>query len=341
MKFRHTGFGLALLALGTAGAFAQKSLVPYPKLYVCNNEGTDFMVVDMETHEVVKTVDVGGQPHGIAVPAKGDRAYISCSGPNDVVAIDTETDRILWRADCGPNPHSIAVTPDGRYAYVGIFGAAGERAETEVFDTRLGKRIKTIQTGRGPHVLYALNNQHVYVTAWLDHHVSVIDVASQSVVRTIPVPGIPRPIAVDPSEERLYVALSGFHGFVVADIAKGRVDNLIELPPFPPGAPVPEHNTPVHGLDFRPGGKELYVTSVIDDKIYIYDMPGLGLAGRIEVGDGPNWIAFTPEGDRAYVTNALENTVSVIDTNRRKVIATIRAGAAPKRLAVIADRTGN
>lgn len=330
-----------VLLFGLAGPGRAAEPVPYPKLYVCNNEGTDFNVVDLLTHKVVKTIDVGGQPHGITATAKGDRVYISCSGPNDVIAIDTATEEILWRTPVGTNPHMLAATPDGRYVFVTIFGnpPASILAQTDVIDTQQKQRIKTIQTGSGPHVAYAPSNDRVYVTAWFGKHVSVIDVGTLEIVKQIPCAGIVRPIAINKAEKRMFVALSGFHGFVEADLEKGHLVNIVEHPPYPPSAPVPEHNTPVHGLDFRPGEEELWVTSVIDDKIYVYDLPGTTLAGKVEVGDGPNWITFTPDGKRAYVSNALEDTISAIDCDSRREIAKIKVGHVPKRLLVVGDRT--
>ena len=87
--------------------------------------------------------------------------------------------------------------------------------------------------------------------------------------------------------------------------------------------------------EIRPGGKELYVTSVIDDKIYVYTLPESKLSGVIETGPWPNWIVFSPDGRRAYVTNAADDTVSAIDTGTRKVIATTKVGIVPKRMAVV------
>lgn len=331
---------LIFLAL-SASVHAGEGAVPLPKLYVCNNDGTDFMVVDMDSNKVVKTIDVGGHPQGSTITAKGDRVYLSCSGPNDVIAVDTATDQIAWRTPCGVNPHQLAVTPDGKFIYVGIFGnAPGNISDmTDVIDTATRKRIKSIKTGPGPHIVYCRSNERVYVTSWMGHYVSVLDVPTRKILKQIPCAGIVRPIVVDEAEKNMYVALSGFHGFVVADLEKGELTNVVENPPYPAGTPVPEHNTPVHGLEIRPGGKELWVTSVIDDKIYIYNLPACALAGKIEVGDGPNWIIFSPDGKRAYVSNAQDNTVSAIDAEARKTTASIKVGKAPKRVIIVADRS--
>ena len=323
------------IGLVIPAAHAEKTYSPNQKLYVASNEGTDIYVVNMDNHQVEKIIDVGGAPHGLTVTAKGDWAYASCSGINKLVAIDTKTDEIAWSTDVGANPHGLAVTPDGRFVYVTIFGLGQSESMTDIIDTKLRKRIKTLDTGPGAHVAYCPNDEHAYASSWFGQKVNVIDVATQEIVQTIPFPGFVRPIAVDKSERWLYTAISGFHGFLVADLEKGFPTKLIEHPPFPAGAQVPDHNTPVHGLEIRPGGEELYVTSVIDNKIYVYDLPLCTLSGVIPTGTWPNWIVFSPDGERAYVTNALDDTVSAIDTATRKVIATTKVGTVPKRLAVV------
>lgn len=327
---------VAVTVCGVAGADAPR-YSPEQKVYVASNEGTDIYVVDMDTHQVRNVIEVGGAPHGLTVTAKGDWAYASCSEINKLVAIDTKTDEIAWSVDIGVNPHGLAVTPDGRYVYITIFGQGQSQSATDVVDTKLRKRIKTIQTGPGAHVAYCPTNERAYITSWFGQSVSVIEIATQEIVQTIPFPGMVRPIAVDKSERWIYTALSGFHGFVVGDLESGFPTKLVENPPFPAGAQVPDHNTPVHGLEIRPGGKELYVTSVIDNKIYIYDLPRCTLSGVIPTGTGPNWIVFSPDGRRAYVTNALDDTISAIDTETRKVIATTKVGIVPKRIAVVGE----
>ena len=334
LRISLTVLGFFLLS-GAPGLADTTTYSPDLKLYVASNEGTDIYVVNMDDHKVEKVIEVGGAPHGLTVTAKGDYAYASCSKINKLVAINTRTDEIEWSCDIGNNPHGLASTPDGRFVYITIFGTGRTQSGTDVVDTKLRKRINTLETGPGAHVAYAPNNEHVYATSWFDRKVSVIDTSTQEIVQTIMFPGMVRPIAVDKEEKWIYTALSGFHGFIIGDLEKGYATNLVEHPPFPAGTKVPDHNTPVHGLEIRPGGKELYVTSVIDDKIYIYTLPDCKLSGVIETGTWPNWVVFSPDGRRAYVTNAADDTVSAIDTGTREVIATTKVGIVPKRLVVV------
>ena len=86
---------------------------------------------------------------------------------------------------------------------------------------------------------------------------------------------MPRPLAVTQDERTLYCALSDLHGFVIADIPSRKVVQTVKLPAVPAGTTFPVPHTPTHGLELRPGEKELWVTSCGTDTIYIWD-PNIG-----------------------------------------------------------------
>jgi YVTN family beta-propeller protein len=89
-----------------------------------------------------------------------------------------------------------------------------------------------------------------------------------------------------------------------------------------------------HGLALTPDGKEPWVTSLLDDCIYIYDLQAGKFTGRMDTGDGPNWIAFSPDGKYGCVSNTDSDDVSIFDVRQRRALARIKVGKVPKRLVV-------
>ncbi|MEM9730283.1 MAG: beta-propeller fold lactonase family protein, partial [Myxococcota bacterium] len=102
-----------------------------------------------------------------------------------------------------------------------------------------------------------------------------------------------------------------------------------------------------HGIGLNPDETELWATSTMADKWYVYSVPELEQLAVIDIpeGNAPNWIAFTPDGAFAYVSNTtfvpdengeprtdVNGTVTVIDTQRREVVGTIEVGPLPKRI---------
>jgi YVTN family beta-propeller protein len=86
-------------------------------------------VVDTATNTVVKSIDVGLHPTGMALSPGGDRLYVTCANSDTVAAIDTATDQVtrtlhvgLLGPDRNPllgsSPNAVAVSPDGGTLYV-------------------------------------------------------------------------------------------------------------------------------------------------------------------------------------------------------------------------------
>jgi YVTN family beta-propeller protein len=167
------------------------------------------------------------------------------------------------------------------------------------------------------------------------HEVNLIDLERLEYTAKVPVGGVPRPIAITRDERTLYSALSNLHGFVIVDIPSRKLVRKIELPPAPPNTDPLEPHAPTHGLALSPDGRELWVTSLGDGGMYVFDTGAQTLSKIIPVGKGPNWVAFSPEGRYCAVSNTTSNDCSVIDTKSRREVARVRVGHAPKRLVAV------
>lgn len=301
-------------------------------LYVTNSAGDDVTLVDVATHKVIGSIRTGPTPHGIEASPDGTRLYISGETDDDIIAIDTTTSTILWRAAIGDRPNYIAISGDGRYVYAPIRSSD----YADVVDTVAQKKIKSIHVGHSPHNAYRAPVQNwVYVTSMEEDKITIIDVATQSAIGEIPVGGETRPAAITNDNTRLYVALTGLHGFVVVDIAQRRVVDKLELPPSDVEAVSTYGYTPTHGLDLRPDNRQFWITSVFGNAVRAFSVPGHKLLGVIPVGEVPNWMTFGLDGKTLYVSNSGSNDVSVIDTEKIREIARIPVGLAPKRLLVV------
>ena len=167
-----------------------------------------------------------------------------------------------------------------------------------------------------------------------------IDTATNLVSRVYELSGDPRPAQITEDDKTMYVQLSAFHGFIELDLEAGEETRRIEWPEpdeLPPsyGTESPLE-TKSHGLKITPDGKEIWANTNMENKTYVYSLPDLEQLATIEVGEGPNWIAFGGDGSTAYVTNtnclAPNSTVSVIDVATREVVKTLDVGKCPKRI---------
>src|SRR5262249_4240580 len=152
---------------------------------VTNSAGDDVTVIDVATNKPLGRIEVGPNPHGIAVPASQDVVYVSIEGGKRgaLVTIDPRSDKVIRRMDVGPAPNQLAVTPDGKLAYVPC-----SDGYWDVVDLKQQKVIERIFTGGRPHnTLCSPDGKHMYLAPMgAPKKVTIVDVATHKPLGTIP-----------------------------------------------------------------------------------------------------------------------------------------------------------
>jgi len=314
--------------------FTALPLVASPlRIYVTNSAGDNVTIIDPRTNQVDGEIRVSKNPHGIVPSPDGKRFYVSSETENVLDVVDRAGLRIIRRVPVGQRPNNIAITPDGRRVYVCIRGESW----VDLVDTTSLEKVKSVPVGKAPHNVYCTpDSKWMLATSMGDNKLTAIDIRTESPEFEIPVGGVPRPVAIEPGPggvpARLFVQLSDLHGFVIVDFARHRVAGKVLLPDAPAGAkPLIEH-TFSHGIGTSPDGKSLWVTSLLDNSVSVYTLPGLTRKATIPVGNGPDWLTFTPDSRLCYVSNAGSDTVSAIDMALLRELTRISVGKVPKRL---------
>src|SRR5262249_61405349 len=90
---------------------AQDSASKKQKLYITNSAGNDVTIVDVATNKVIKTLEVGPHPHGIAAPDSNEFLLVTIEGgkQGELVWIDPVADVVSKRMTIGPAPNRLAV----------------------------------------------------------------------------------------------------------------------------------------------------------------------------------------------------------------------------------------
>jgi YVTN family beta-propeller protein len=70
--------------------------------------GPEVIVVDTDTHKVVKRLTTGGNGGGIQMQPDGARAYVATGGANYVTVIDLKTLEVVGKIDAGGGPDGLA-----------------------------------------------------------------------------------------------------------------------------------------------------------------------------------------------------------------------------------------
>jgi YVTN family beta-propeller protein len=303
------------------------------KLYVTNSAGNDLTVIDVATNKVVGTIEVGLHPHGIAVPASQEVIYVTIEGskPGRLVAIDPHADKVIRSMDVGPAPNQLAVTPDGKFAYVPCIDGFWD-----VVDLKEQKVVKRIFTGGRPHnTLCSPDGKRMYLAPMgSPKKVTIVDVAKQEPIGTIPFSDVVRPIALSKDEKRLYVEVDGLVGVEVADIERREMIHRI---PAELSDDQRKTASRSHGLGIRPDQKELWECDVEHFDVHVYDITGEKpkQIATVPIGSRIYWLTFTPNGKICYVSARGSNAVSVVNTETKKVVNRLAVGKEPKRLIVV------
>lgn len=339
MRLKFSACPWILAAFALAGSLPDALCGQSARLYVGNSVADNISVIDLNSLKVVGDIRVGPHVHGMAVQADGSRLFSTSEGDNTLRIFDTSTGKLISEIKLTGRPNQCAVTPDGKYVAIPI----RDKDSVDIVDVAQQKVVKTLPVQAPHNAFNAGSNRYIFVSSMGDHAIKEIDLDSMDYSASIPTGGVPRPYVIARDGRTMYVAVSDLHGFVVVDIPEKKVVRQVEMPaehPTPhehPGEPI---NTLTHGLALRPDEKELWVTSLLDDAIYVYDIKSQKIVGHVSVGSGPNWVAFSPDGKYVCVSNAADDDVSIIEVKARREVARLKVGRVPKRL-VAASVPGN
>jgi len=200
----------------------------------------------------------------------------------------------------GLDPTNLTVTPDGSQLWVADTGP---------------------QTGQGGPAAGWHGGRHLGHSAVTD--IKVIDTATNTVTKTLPLRSAPAEIAFSPDGSTAYVTTAA--GLAIYSTATDHVTGFV------PGLGDP------HGIVVSPDGSTLYVTSTIGGKVDVISTATDHVTGTIAVGELPWGEALSSDGSTLYVANPDSDSVSVISTSSDTVTGTIAVTGDPDTLALTPD----
>ncbi|MFH1341715.1 MAG: cytochrome D1 domain-containing protein [Pseudomonadota bacterium] len=193
-----------------------------------------------------------------------------------------------------------------------------------------GKAI-SVDIGAHPaHVVADREGARAFATNSGDNTVSVIDLATASVIKSISTGDYPHGLRMSPDGTIVCIANVNDGSVSVVDTA-----TLSEVDRISVGV------APVQ-VGFTPDGAHLYVSLRDENRVGVIDTATRKVIGYIDVGRSPIQLHATPDGRFVYVANQgteaePDDKVSVIDIAKARVVQTIRTGKGAHGVAVSAD----
>ncbi|WP_214406662.1 protein kinase domain-containing protein [Pseudonocardia lacus] len=225
----------------------------------------------------------------------------------------------------------------------------------------------TIAIGESPRNLaITADSSLLYATNRDDDSISVIDTATDAVVRTVQLLGGngPEGIALTPDGSTSFVVDHLSSSVAVIDNERGEVERYIPVDTGPTDVVVDDQGfayvTTLDGssvlkldteevlgavtaegrpqsLAVSPDGSLGLITKGESGSLVVMDLSDFSIFDEIRVGTGPDGVAVSDDLETAYVVNIGDNTVSVVDLILGEVVSTIPVGERPISVALHPD----
>ncbi len=88
------------------------------EIWVTNERGNTVSVIDVESLELTRTIDVGQRPRGIIFSKDHSKVYICASDDDTVQVLDPNSGEALFELPSGYDPEQFALPPNARFLYL-------------------------------------------------------------------------------------------------------------------------------------------------------------------------------------------------------------------------------
>lgn len=294
-------------------------------LVVCKDDQT-LEVIDLPSGTTAGRIRASGvTPHEVAATPDGTRAYLPIYSDawlgdpgTDGRAIDI-VDLVDLRLDGGipievaSRPHLPLVGPNG------LLYVSTELDESiSVFDPSTRARVGRLPTGRPQSHMFVLapDAARAYSANVDTGSVSIIDVASQSLLDVVEVAGRINRISITPDGTMAFCADQEQPRLAAIDLATRRV-SWIELP------------SRGFGTAVSPDGRSLVVALRWASQIGVIDLADRTLVSVVDVPSQPQAIVIHPDGTHAYSACDAAGEVVEVDLRGGTVSRVFPTGRTP------------
>lgn len=292
--------------------------------------------------------------------------YIPLGSGNQVIAVDAATDEIIARYEGVDNPHGLVATPDGEYLISGSLMESPPKADqpkdsptSQLFFVHPahGHVMSTIPVlGWTHHQAITPDGRYVISTHGGRGSVTVVDMQSNTVAKTIETGLVPNYTLITKDGKRAFVSNSGANNIAEIDLTTWQVTRKLE------GGASPEHmefsedestiyvtnpragmvsaisvsegkvvdaykvGADVHGLDIGDDGKTLFISSKTDDKLVAVDTQN-GETRSLPLVGAPYHLNSIDGTGKVYVSSRKKPIIWVVDQNTMQKLGEIELPA--------------
>ncbi|MCW5223280.1 YncE family protein [Verminephrobacter aporrectodeae subsp. tuberculatae] len=189
---------------------------------------------------LVQRVATARTPSHLWIDSRSTTVYATMQDSDELVAIDLATQRIRWRVQTGAMPADIYGSADDKRLFVGLTGDDA----VEVFDVSGPEPVSVhrIRTGSGAHAFRAAGDgRHLYVSNRVANSISKIDMHTQQLVESYPVPGGPDCMDLSADGRFIYVSARWARRLSIVDTHAKQVVRQVTVGKSPHGVWTLQH----------------------------------------------------------------------------------------------------
>ena len=292
------------------------------RVYVPNSGSNSVDVIDPKTYRIIKHFRVGRQPQHVTPSYDLKTLWVLSDLGDSLTRIDPATGNKGQTIKI-KDPYNMYYTPDGKYAIV-----VAERIHQLHFrDAQTMRLVKTLPLPcRGvDHMDFAANGRYLIASCEFSGKVVKVDVATQTVLGTLDLPGggMPQDVKLSPDGRVFYVADMQANGVHLIDGDRLAVIGFLLT------------GKGAHGLYASRNGKVLYVSNREAGSVSVVDFASRKIVHKWEIPRGtPDMGGVSADGKVLWLSGRYSHEVYAIDTGDGHLLARIRVGKGPHGLCV-------
>lgn len=292
------------------------------EIWITNEKDDTISVIDVETLEVVRTIQTGERPRGITFSLDYSVVYICASDSDAVQVMDPETGEILHDLPSGEDPEQFVLHPDNRRLYI----ANEDDAITTVVDVESRSVIAQIDVGIEPEGMAVSPDGKIAITTSETTNMAHwIDTESEELFANTLVDSRPRHAEFVKGGTELWVSAE-----IGGTISVFDVETQVEKARF--GFEIsgvhPDRVQPV-GFELTADESTAFVALGPSNHVAVVNAETYEVEDYILVGRRVWHMAFNGDKSLLFTTNGVSGDVTVIDVAKREPIKTIKVGRFP------------
>lgn len=292
------------------------------EIWVSNEKDDTVSVIDIDTMEVTRTIEVGDRPRGITFAHDYSVLYVCASDSDSVQVLDPDTGEVLHDLPSGEDPEQFVLHPDNRHLYI----ANEDDAITTVVDTETRKVVRQINVGIEPEGMAVSPDGKIAITTSETTNMAHwIDTGTGDLIANTLVDSRPRHAEFTEDGAELWVSseIGGTISIFDVETKAEKAKIGFELPKI-----LPSNLQPV-GFKFSADGGHAFVALGPANHVAVVNTETYEVEDYILVGRRVWHMAFNGDRSLLFTTNGVSGDVTVVDVAAREAVKTIKVGRFP------------